>query len=143
MSHDMARIAARLHEEGYRVTPQRQLILDAVCALGGHVTPEAVYERVQQTPPAVNRATVYRSLHFLAEMGILAVANIGSGRFGYEMAGEERHHHLVCRRCGATVELPQAAVRRLLAEMEAQHDFAIQMNHITFLGLCANCRDKE
>ncbi|MCI0399104.1 MAG: transcriptional repressor [Chloroflexi bacterium] len=140
MSHNMVAIAGRLREAGYRVTPQRQLILDSICAQGGHVTPEAVYEHVRTIAPTLSQATVYRTLHFLTEQGILTITQVDGGRFGYELAGPEPHHHLVCRACQASIELSHATLRPLYHAIEAQHDFAIDMNHVTFFGLCADCR---
>lgn len=142
MSHDMKTIASKLREAGYRVTPQRQLILDAVCQLGGHVTPEAVYEHVQVIAPSLNRATVYRTLNFLSELRILTATDIGGGHFGYELAGAEPHHHLVCRDCGREIEIPHHALRHFYGEMEAQHDFVVDVDHLSFFGLCADCRDQ-
>ncbi|MYJ78466.1 MAG: transcriptional repressor, partial [Caldilineaceae bacterium SB0670_bin_27] len=99
MSHDTTEISLQLRKSGYRVTPQRQLILDAVCRLGDHVTPEAVYDHVHRIAPTLSRATVYRVLHFLTEQHILAMVHMADGRLAYEMAGPEPHHHLVCRSC--------------------------------------------
>lgn len=143
MSHDMAMISAHLRQAGFRVTPQRQLILDAVCKLGGHVTPEAVYTQVRSITPAINRATVYRTLHFLTEQQILAEMALPNGRTGYEIASETPHHHLVCRQCGATVEIEDGMIRPLAEEIEAQYNFTLDMRHVTFLGLCAKCREEK
>ena len=143
MSHDMPSISARLRQAGFRVTPQRQLILDAVCKLGGHVTPEAVYKQVRSITPAINRATVYRTLHFLTEQQILAEMALPNGRTGYEIASETPHHHLVCRQCGGTVEIEDGLIRPLAAEIEAQYNFTLDMRHVTFLGLCAACREDK
>lgn len=143
MSHDITKIAHQLRESGYRVTPQRQLILDAVCQLGGHVTPEEVYAQVHKFAPAVNQATVYRTLHFLSEQRIINMTQLGEGRVGYELAGEEPHHHLVCRQCNGTIELPHSMLRQLFSQADADYDFSIDMNHISFFGLCAYCRDQE
>ena len=77
MSHNTAEINQQLRDAGYRVTPQRQLILDAVCELGEHVAPDAVYEHVRRIAPSLSRATVYRTLHFLTEQRILAMVADG------------------------------------------------------------------
>ena len=143
MSHDMKTIAARLRQAGYRVTPQRQLILDAVCALGGHVTPEEVYTHVSAITPTLNQATVYRTLHFLSEQGVITVTRLANGRFGFEIAGPEPHHHLVCRQCNASIELPHKLLRQFYNAVDSEYDFAIDMDHISFFGLCANCRQSE
>ncbi len=139
----MPLISARLRQAGFRVTPQRQLILDAVCKLGGHVTPEAVYKQVHSITPAINRATVYRTLHFLTEQQILAEMALPNGRTGYEIAGETPHHHLVCRQCGGAVEIEDGMIRPLAEEIEAQYNFTLDMRHVTFLGLCAECREEK
>ena len=86
------------------MTPQRQMVLDAVCEIGEHARPEQVYELVQQKSPAVHRATVYRTLKLLCELGLVADTVTAEGHLVYEIAGERPHHHLVCRCCGADVE---------------------------------------
>ena len=134
-------ISQQLRQAGYRVTPQRQFILDAVCELGEHVTPEAVYERVQNIAPSLNRATVYRALHFLTEQRILTVAQLGDGRLASEFVGPEPHHHLVCRTCSSSLELPHTVLHAFHKAMEAQYDFVIDMDHISFFGQCTDCRD--
>ncbi len=140
MSHDNQAIFEQLREAGFRVTPQRHLILDAVCELGGHVTPEAVFEHVQAIAPTLNRATVYRTLSFLSEQRILTDTRLSDGRTGYELASPDPHHHLVCRHCRTSLEMPHAMVRRLYRAVAQAYDFQIDMNHITLQGLCADCR---
>lgn len=141
MSHNMKAIVAQLRQAGYRVTPQRQMILDAVCELGGHVTPEEVYVHINAINSSLNQATVYRTLHFLSDRGVITVTQLTNGRFGYEIAGAEPHHHLVCRQCHNSVEMPHQIVRQLFNAVEGKYDFAIEMDHISFFGLCTDCRD--
>src|SRR3972149_11937734 len=100
MSHQRWDYAALMRERGFRVTPQRQLILDAIGGGGGHTTPEEVYERVRAKSPAVNRATVYRTLDFLCELRLVVAADVGNRRMGYKIAGDTPHHHLICRTRG-------------------------------------------
>jgi Fur family ferric uptake transcriptional regulator len=77
MSHTTLDLAAALHNRGARLTPQRQIILDALCALGGHVTVAELYERVHADFPAIDRSTVYRALAFFVELGLVAAAEMG------------------------------------------------------------------
>ena len=139
MSHNMAAISEQLHAAGYRVTPQRQLILDAVCALGGHVTPEAVYDWVHAITPTLNRATVYRTLAFLSDQAILNPVLFEDGRTGYELAGPEPHHHLICRVCGAELSISQEMVDSLFTRIAQEHDFLIETRHLTLFGACRPC----
>jgi Fe2+ or Zn2+ uptake regulation protein len=142
MSHNIAAVAAQLHKRGYRMTPQRQLILDAVCQLGGHVTPDAVYDAVQAITPALNLATVYRTLSFLGEQGILNTVLLEDGRTGYELAGAEPHHHLVCRVCGGEEQISHDAVAVFFADIARNHQFSVKSRHLTLFGVCQHCRDQ-
>ena len=79
MTHNTSDYGERIRAQGFRLTPQRQMVLDAICELGGHVTPEAIYERVRTKSLAVNRATVYRNLDFLCEVRLVVAAHRGYG----------------------------------------------------------------
>src|SRR6188474_3078884 len=95
------------HEElrarGYRVTPQRQLVLEAVTRLG-HATPEDICGQVQETARGVNISTVYRTLELLEELGMVTHTHLGHGAPTYHSATDEDHLHLVCRDCGLIIE---------------------------------------
>lgn len=140
MSHDMETIAARLRREGYRVTPQRQLILDAVCRLGGHVTAEAVYEAVREIVPSLNQGTVYRALNFFCDQDIVTATQRADGLTVYEIAGQQPHHHFVCRSCGENYEVPHEMLQPLFRRVENELGFTVDMDHISFFGLCEQCR---
>lgn len=140
MSHDMNTIAARLRGDGYRVTPQRELILDALCRLGGHVTAEAIYGAVSDIVPSLNQGTVYRTLNFFCEQGIVTATQQPDGLTVYEMAGKQPHHHFVCRMCGADYEVPHEMLGPLFAAAQERYGFTVEMNHISFFGRCRDCQ---
>ena len=134
-----ADFAAQLHSQGYRLTPQRQLILDAVRRANDHVTPEQVYATIHQQHPAVSRATIYRTLDFLCEMRLIHALYWG-GQMYYEIADDRPHHHLVCRACGAIEECGPALLQILFEAVEKKHRFTIDMDHVALFGLCQHCR---
>lgn len=140
MSHDLIVITDRLHSAGYRMTPQRQMILDAVCALGGHVTPDAVYEQVQLIAQTLNRSTVYRTLQFLSEQRILTPILLPDGRVGYELVGAVPHQHLVCRKCHKVEQIEHHTFQKVAAQLAQEYQFQVDLDHITLTGLCADCR---
>lgn len=143
MSHDLIAITALLHEGGYRVTPQRQLIIDAVCQLGGHVTPDQVYEQVHEITPTLNRATVYRTLAFLSDQGILNPVLQEDGHAGYELASSEPHHHLICRGCGEEQQIAHDLVEHLFEQIGSEYNFVVETKHLTLFGRCEDCRDAQ
>ena len=93
-----------LHQRGLRMTPQRQLVLDAVRDLG-HATPEQICAQVQAVAPAVNITTIYRTLDLLEKLGLVRHTHLGHGAPTYSEA-EHQHVHLVCHECGAVTEAP-------------------------------------
>jgi len=145
MSHHLRDYATLMRARGFRVTPQRQLILEAIDEGHTHTTLDEIYDRVQAKAPAVNRATVYRTLDFLCEQRLVAPAEIG-GRKTYEIVGEAPHHHLVCRACGTEKQIDHEALHALVETLEREQDFTMDMEHLVIFGWCKACeevRDKE
>lgn len=143
MSHNTWDYAAYLRSRGYRMTPQRQTIMDAICEGGGHTSLPAILARVQRKSPTINQATVYRSLHFLLETGLIVKAEVAGGETLYEIAGRSPHHHLLCRACHHEIEIdaePLAAMQEAIAQ---QYGFAVDANHLVLTGLCAHCRTNK
>jgi Fur family ferric uptake transcriptional regulator len=127
-----------LRLRGYRMTPQRLAILQALHD-GGHLSPAQIYERVHQT--GMTEATVYRTLEFLAGNGILLVADRGNGHLAYELSGES-HHHIICRTCGAQMEVDLALLAPAISQIESETGYHLNAGHLTFFGLCPECTPK-
>lgn len=139
MSHHELGYEDHLRQHGYRLTPQREIILDAVCVAGTHTSFDEIWARVQEMSPAIDRSTVYRTLDFLTEQGIVLRADLGHGHILYEIAHTTPHHHLVCRRCGAVADLSNDVVRDFFGRIEHQHGFTSHMDHLVVHGLCKMC----
>lgn len=143
MSHTRWDYAKLMREHGFRVTPQRQLILDAICAAGEHTTFDEIFARVQRTTSAVNRATVYRALDFLCQLRLVVAADMGGGHMVYEIAGDTPHHHLVCHACGEQLDVSHKTIKGLFARLEREHQFHVDLDHVALPGLCAACYAAE
>jgi Fur family ferric uptake transcriptional regulator len=139
MSHDSLNLAALLRREGYRMTMQRQLVLDAVCEAGGHAAPEQIYEIVRRSSEAVNRTTVYRTLQLLQELKVIDAVHSNGGHLRYEISGPQPHHHLVCRCCGADVEFSHEMFVPFLERINEAHGFIVDTSHLTLQGQCERC----
>jgi len=131
-------IAVHLRSRGFRLTPQRLAILSVLTEAANHLTPLEVYHRVQENIPGITEATVYRTLNFLTEQGLVLCAHVGSGQFVYESALHE-HHHLICRECGEMREIDHHALESLYQYFYATTGFRVDSVHLTFFGLCPDC----
>jgi Fur family ferric uptake transcriptional regulator len=141
MSQERMDYGTLLRRRGFRMTPQREIILDAIGAGHGHTAFDEIFARVQARSPAMNRATLYRTLEFLRQQQLIFSAEIG-GQTVYEIARDEPHHHLVCVNCGTTEELPHEEVKPFFDQLERQHGFSVRTNHLALFGLCRSCREK-
>jgi Fur family ferric uptake transcriptional regulator len=128
-----------LRARGYRVTPQRQLVLEAVTKLE-HATPEDICASVQQTARGVNISTIYRSLELLEQLGLVTHTHLGHGAPRYHLAEEAEHVHLVCAGCGRITQIPPDAVQPLVAALADHQGFETDVGHLTVYGRCADCR---
>jgi Fur family ferric uptake transcriptional regulator len=128
-----------LHERGLRMTPQRQLVLDAVRALD-HATPEQICVEVQRAAPAVNITTIYRTLDLLDRIGLVRHTHLGHGAPTYS-AQEHQHVHLACHSCGAVSEVPVELMDGLVADLADRSGFALDVSHLALSGLCSTCQD--
>jgi Fur family ferric uptake transcriptional regulator len=130
----------QLRAGGYRLTPQRELVLQAVEELN-HATPEAILERVQRTAQGINISTVYRTLELLSELGLVAHTHLGHGAPVYHSANEPEHVHLVCRSCGQVTEAPPTIANGFVTEIGDVYGFAADVPHLTVFGMCRECRE--
>ena len=120
------------------MTPQRQLVLDAVRELG-HATPEQICAQVQRSAPAVNITTIYRTLDLLERIGLVRHTHLGHGAPTYSEQ-EHEHVHLVCHRCGTVTEAATDLMDDLADRLRREIGFELDATHIALSGTCSDCR---
>lgn len=128
-----------LRSRGYRVTPQRQLVLEAVTTLE-HGTPEQIREEVRRTASGVNISTIYRTLELLEQLGLVVHTHLGHGSPTYHLADEADHVHLVCRGCGDVTEVSPAVTAGLVQALRSDFGFETDVQHLTVFGHCDQCQ---
>ena len=127
-----------LRQRGYRVTPQRLMILDAVCEGGGHTTAEEVYRRVQAKSPSINLATVYRTLPLLTESGLVREMDFGKEHKIYDpnYAEHPHHNHIICEDCQQIVEFESEQIELLRNEISQRLGFAAKSHRLQITASC-------
>ena len=132
--------ATTLKEKGYRLTPQRKLILDIIHSTANHLCADDIYSLVDQKMPGVNRSTVYRTLDLLENLGLVVKSEL-DGRHIYHHSDKGlQHHHLICRRCGNVINCNEQLTAPLSKHLLDEYGFRADLHHEVIYGLCQNCR---
>ncbi len=132
---------ARLRQRGYRLTPQRELVLEAVEALG-HATPDEVHVEVRRHASAVNVSTVYRALEVLEDLGLVRHTHLSDRAPTYHSVTGHEHVHLVCRSCHRTISVGAEVVAALTERLRDEHGFVADVGHLTVFGVHEDCDDE-
>lgn len=131
--------AERFRHLGLRVTPQRLLVMEALSANGSHMTADEIMRWTAARYPAMNLATVYRTLDLLASVGLVTQTDLGAGAASFELVGESQHHHLVCQSCNAVIEVDDAALVSMRERLLRDYGFRAEAGHMAIFGTCRAC----
>lgn len=129
----------RFRHLGLRVTPQRLLVLEALATSGGHMTADAILRWTAERYPAINLATIYRTLDLLTSVGLVTQTDLGGGASEFEIVGDTLHHHLVCEQCGAVTEVDDALLVPMRERLLRDYGFRASARHIGLFGVCKAC----
>ena len=132
-------ISSKLSELGYRLTPQRIMILSAIDNSDDHISAEEIYAQVVAKYANVNISTVYRTLELLKRIGLVTETDMGEGRVRYHPVGKGHHHHLVCQECGAIIDLDESVLSSVKDVLLREYGFIADLKHLAIFGHCVNC----
>ncbi|GIU76410.1 MAG: transcriptional repressor [Bryobacteraceae bacterium] len=141
----MTQPAAReaLKQRGFRLTRQRQILLDLLDRTGAHLDAETLYRLAHEQDPKLNRVTVYRTLKMLKESGLvdeLDLMHHAGDQHYYETRRKQEHAHIVCLRCGKVEEYFGEPLQRLKRQVEKTFGFQILIARTEIGGYCAHCQ---
>jgi Fur family peroxide stress response transcriptional regulator len=124
---------------GKALTPQRQAVLRVVAESAEHLTANEIFEAARKSLPSISFATVYNSLKYLREAGMVREINFGKGSSRYDRE-TARHDHAVCSRCGKLVDFDLAETPQLIRAAARRSRFKPESIHLTLVGLCPDCQ---
>jgi Fur family ferric uptake transcriptional regulator len=128
-----------LHKRGYRLTPQRHMILSVIQEADTHLNIEQITELVQQNNPYVSLSTVYRTLELFKSVDLIRESHLHGEQPTYEIAEGHAHHHLICRRCHATFHLDETLLGDLNEQLQKQYRFHNLSLELVAAGYCDDC----
>lgn len=128
-----------LRQQNMRITPQRMQIVDVFLNSTEHLSTEELYEQVKKIDSCVGQATVYRTLKLLCSAQLAREMQFGDGTARYEQRHDEHHDHLICERCGKTLEVLDKEIERLQADLVRAHGFIPTSHRMYLFGVCPDC----
>ena len=128
---------------GVRATRQRGAIIALLEKLDGFRSAQELHDELRRSGANIGLTTVYRTLQALESANLVDMVRTDSGESVYRRcAAPHHHHHLVCRSCGAAVEVSGHEVEAWAAEVAAEHGFSDVDHTVELFGTCAGCRSR-
>jgi Fur family peroxide stress response transcriptional regulator len=130
----------RQSEEGHRLTPQRDAVLQVIRGREDHPTAGEIFEAARKRLPGISYATVYNSLRYLKDAGLVHEIKFGDAASRYDRE-IERHDHAICTTCGKLVDFDLPEAVELMRAAARKSRFKAESVHLTLRGLCPDCRE--
>lgn len=133
-------LAIELRRKGYRVTPQRGVILEIIAHNHGHQSAQEVFTQASKSLPGLNITTVYRTLDMLHRAGMVDLLSTQADLVRFSLRDPQHpHYHLICRNCDEVFELAPTLIDELAAVLKRDHGFSLDGSHLTLAGVCHAC----
>lgn len=137
-------LKAELNERGWRMTPQREQILQVFQNLskGHHLSAEDLYRLLQSENQHISLSTIYRTLKLMARMGILRELELAEGHKHYELNQPypHHHHHLICVRCNKTIEFKSDSILKIGSKTAKKEGYHLLDCQLTIHAICPACQ---
>jgi len=134
------KVVATLRQHGYKLTPQRWVVIQAITSSQDRLTPAAIYEKVRQEDPNIGLVTIYRTLEILAELKLICELHAGGSCRSYTFSAPRHHHHVICSNCGTVIDFTSCNLGEVQQDLTEETGFRIDGHLLEFVGLCPACQ---
>lgn len=135
-------ITTLLRDQGFKVTPQRLAIYQALASTKSHPSAEMIFNELQPVYPTMSLATVYKTIEILKELGLVQILNAGEDSFRYD-ARTESHSHIRCMSCGRVDDLEHVEHSAFVSQVSGKTPYKITGQQFYFYGVCPKCQQRE
>ena len=129
-------MAERLEARGYRVTPPRRTVVKAIAGRKGHFTADEICQQAR----GIGRATVFRTMRLLVDLGMVCRVLLESGSLHYRLSHRDHHHHLICDGCGSVKDFSDSSLESVVKELVGSENFEIEGHWLEVYGKCTGCQ---
>lgn len=139
---DAATIVSALEEAGYRRTAPRRALAELVAERRGHFTADGLLAESRRRRLGVTRATVFRSIDVLSDLGLVERLDLPSGEHAFVACEPVHHHHVVCSSCGRTTPVEDAGIERVAEAIGRATGYQVETHRLELFGRCPACRGR-
>jgi Fur family ferric uptake transcriptional regulator len=125
---------------GHRVTAPRRAVAELIADADGHFTVSELEAAARERRLGISRATLFRALELLTELGVVERLDLPSGEHAYVPCAPAHHHHVVCSRCGRAAEVEDCGVGEAVQEIARRTGYRIDVHRLELFGLCRHCQ---
>lgn len=137
---DVAPFLTALERAGYRLTEPRREVAALIAGQTGHFAAADIVEEARTRRLGVGRATVFRTLDVLSDVGVVERIDLPSGEHAYLACEPVHHHHVICSSCGQSRDVDDARVRSVVRDVERRTGYRIDGHRLELFGLCPDCQ---
>jgi Fur family transcriptional regulator, ferric uptake regulator len=127
---------------GHRLTAPRRAVAALIADHDGHFTAAELVASARRQRLGLSRATLFRSLDLLTELGVVERLDLPSGEHAYVPCAPAHHHHVVCSRCGRSTDVEDCGVAAAVDEIARRSGYRIEVHRLELFGLCRHCQAK-
>ena len=135
----LTQLVDRMREHGYRMTPQRMAVLQELLRTDGHPSVEEIYRKLEPAYPMMSRATVYKTVATLKELGEVLELEFSDDHNHYDAYTPQPHPHLICRSCRRIEDYPVVDLGELTTQVAALSGYHALAPRLDFYGVCGDC----
>jgi Fur family ferric uptake transcriptional regulator len=133
----MQQLAAR----GFRNTVARRTVIETILNTEGQLTARALHETLLSRE--IGRATIYRALELLVELGVLDRLHVDERCSSYVACADRHHHHVICERCGMVREVGDARIEQVIRAIAADSGLRAREHRLEIVGVCIACEEDQ
>lgn len=139
----VALLLAALDRSGHRLTGARRLVADLIAARDGLFTAADLVADARARRRRIGRATIFRALELLAELGVVERVDLPGGEHAYVPCEPAHHHHVICLRCGRVTEVGDCGAAEVAREVARASGYRVEAHRLELYGVCPGCLDAE
>lgn len=139
---DATTIVGALGEAGYRLTSPRRTLATLIAGQPGHFTADDLLDQSYRRRLGLGRATIFRSLDVLADLGVIERLDLPSGGHAFVACEPAHHHHVICSSCGRSTGVSDHGLERVAEAIGRETGYRVDTHRLELFGLCGDCQER-